>query len=96
MVWHITLPALLPTIMILLIFNATGIVNVGFEKVFLMQNPGIYETADVIQTYVYRVGLAGGQIGYGIAVGVLNSAASLLFMVAVNNLGRKFTGHSLW
>ena len=56
--------------MILLILqHATGIVNVGFEKVFLMQNPGIYQTADVIQTYVYRVGLAGGQIGYGSAVG---------------------------
>ncbi len=96
LVWHITLPALLPTIMILLILNTTGIVNVGFEKVFLMQNPGIYETADVIQTYLYRVGLAGGQIGYGTAVGVLNSAVSLLIMVAVNYTGRKVTGHSLW
>jgi putative aldouronate transport system permease protein len=94
--WHITLPALLPTMMILLILSTTGIVNVGFEKVFLMQNPGIYETADVIQTYVYRVGLAGGQIGYGSAVGLLNTVVSLLFMVAVNNLGRKFAGHSLW
>ena len=82
--------------MILLILSTTGIVNVGFEKVFLMQNPGIYQTADVIQTYVYRVGLAGGQIGYGSAVGLLNTVVSLLFMVAVNNLGRKFTGHSLW
>ena len=61
-----------------------------------MQNPGIYRTADVIQTYVYRVGLAGGQIGYGSAVGLLNTVVSLLFMVAVNNLGRKFAGHSLW
>ena len=94
--WHITLPQLVPLMMILLIFTTTSIVNVDFEKVFLMQNPGIYETADVIQTYVYRVGLAGGQIGYGSAVGVLNSAVSLIFMVAVNYIGRRTTGHSLW
>ena len=94
--WHITLPQLVPLMMILLIFTTTGIVNVDFEKVLLMQNPGIYETADVIQTYVYRVGLAGGQIGYGSAVGVLNSAVSLIFMVAVNYIGRRTTGHSLW
>lgn len=94
--WHITLPALLPTIMILLILNTTGIVNVGFEKVFLMQNPGIYETADVIQTYVYRVGLAGGQIGYGSAVGLLNSAVSFIFMIAVNYVSRRTTTYTLW
>ncbi len=94
--WHITLPQLVPLMMILLIFTTTSIVNVDFEKVLLMQNPGIYETADVIQTYVYRVGLAGGQIGYGSAVGVLNSAVSLIFMVAVNYIGRRTTGHSLW
>ena len=94
--WHITLPQLVPLMMILLIFTTTGIVNVDFEKVLLMQNPGIYETADVIQTYVYRVGLAGGQIGYGSAVGVLNSAVSLIFMVAVSYIGRRTTGHSLW
>ena len=94
--WHITLPQLAPLMVILLIFTTTSIVNVDFEKVLLMQNPGIYETADVIQTYVYRVGLAGGQIGYGSAVGVLNSAVSLIFMVAVNYIGRRTTGHSLW
>ena len=82
--------------MILLIFQTIGIVRVGFEKVFLMQNPGIYETADVIQTYVYRVGLAGGQIGYGSAVGVLDSAVSFIFAATVNYVGRRATGHSLW
>ena len=96
MMWYITLPSLLPTIMILLIFSTTGIVDVGFEKVFLMYNPGIYETADVIQTYVYRVGPAGGNFGFGTAVGLLNSAVSLVFMAAVNYLSRKTTEYSLW
>ena len=94
--WRITLPELLPIMMILLIFSATGLVDVSFEKVYLMQNPGIYETSDVIQTYVYRVGLAGGQIGYGSAVGVLNSAVSLIFLAAVNYIARRMTGYSLW
>lgn len=96
LVRYITLPELLSLMMILLIFQTIGIVRVGFEKVFLMQNPGIYETADVIQTYVYRVGLAGGQIGYGSAVGVLDSAVSFIFAATVNYVGRRATGHSLW
>lgn len=96
LVRHITLPELMSLMMILLIFQTIGIVSVGFEKVFLMQNPGIYETADVIQTYVYRVGLAGGQIGYGSAVGVLNSVVSFIFAATVNYIARRITGHSLW
>ena len=52
--------------------------------------------SDVIQTYVYRVGLAGGQIGYGSAVGVLDSAVSFIFAATVNYVGRRATGHSLW
>ena len=94
--WRITIPELLSIMVILLIFSTTNIVRVGFDKAFLMQNPGIYETADVIETYVYRVGLAGGQIGYGVAVGVLNSVASLIVAASMNYTARRVTGYSAW
>ena len=92
----ITVPALLPTMVILLILSTTGIINVGFEKVYLMYSPAIYETADIIQTYVYRVGLEGGQIGFGSAVGFFNSLVSLIFMVVVNWVARRVSDYSLW
>ena len=92
----ITLPHLLPFIMVLLILSTVGIINVGFEKVYLMYGPATYETADVIQTFVYRLGLEGGQFAFGAAVGLFNSIVSLFFMVAVNALARRFTRHSLW
>lgn len=85
----ITIQALLPTMVILLILSTTGIINVGFEQVYLMYSPVIYETADIIQTYVYRVGLEGGQIGFGAAVGLFNSVVSLIFIVVVNWVARR-------
>ena len=96
MVRFITLPALLPTMMILLILSTIRIINVGFEKVYLMYSPAIYETADVIQTYVYRVGLEGGQISFSSAVGLFNSVIALLFMVTVNWIARRVSTYSLW
>ena len=92
----ITLPHLLPYVMVLLILSTVGIINVGFEKVFLMYSPATYETADVIQTFVYRLALEGGQFAFGTAVGLFNSVVSLIFMVAVNLLARRVAGHSLW
>lgn len=93
---YITIPSILPTIMILLILSTTGIVNVGFEKVYLMYSPAIYKTADVIQTYTYRVGLEGGQISFGSAVGLFNHVISLIFMVSANYISRKTTEYSMW
>ena len=92
----ITLPHLLPFIMVLLILSTVGIINVGFEKVYLMYSPATYETADVIQTFVYRLGLEGGQFAFGTAVGLFNSLISLIFLVVVNALARRVTSHSLW
>ena len=94
--WRITLPELLSIMVILLIFSTTSIVKVGLDKALLMQNPGIYETADVIQTYVYRIGLAGGSFGHGAAVGVLDSVVALIFAASVNYTARRATGYSVW
>ena len=93
---YITLPSILPTIMILLILNTTAIVNVGFEKVYLMYSPAIYETADVLATYTYRIGLEGGQVAFGSAVGLFNQVISLIFLVSVNAISRRLTDYSLW
>lgn len=93
---HITIPGILPTVMILLILNTTSIVNVGFEKVFLMYSPAIYSKADVIATFTYRMGIEGGQISYGAAVGLLNQLVSLVFLVAANYISRKTTEYSMW
>ena len=93
---YITLPAMLPTISILLILSVGRIISVGFDKVYMMYNPLIYETADVIATYVYRMGLEQGQISFGAAVGLFNNIVSLILVVTVNWVNRRVSGFSLW
>lgn len=93
---HITLPGILPTVIILLILNAGNILNVGFEKIILMYSPATYETADVISTYVYRAGLLQAQYSFATAVGLFNSVANFLILIVVNWISRKRTETSLW
>lgn len=93
---HISLPAILPTTMILFIMSVGGILGTDFMKVMLMYNPGVYETADVIGTYVYRVGLDGGRFEYASAVGLMLSIVSFLFVYVTNRFSRKFSETSLW
>lgn len=93
---YVTLPCIAPTIMTLLLLRMGNIVNVGFEKVYLLQNPSIYSTADVIQTYVYRQGLGMGNFSYGTAVGLFNSVINLIFLFISNSLSKKFSETSLW
>lgn len=95
-VWHVTLPSLRPTIIILLILNMGSLLSVSFEKVLLLYSPGIYETADVIPTYVYRVGLLQANYSFGAAVGVLNSVIAFIFVYTSNYLSRKFSEVSIW
>ncbi|WP_168122115.1 ABC transporter permease subunit [Paenibacillus sp. HB172176] len=92
----VTLPAIAPTILIMFIMNVGSILDVSFEKVLLLQNSSIYETADVISTYVFRKGLEGFQYSYATAVGLFNSVVNLMFLVAANQLSRKFGSTSLW
>ena len=94
--WHIDLPGILPTIMILLIFRMGGILAVGFERIILMYNPATYEVADVIQTYVYRRGVLQADVSYATAVGLFNQTINLVFLVAVNRFSRRITEISLW
>ena len=96
MAWHITLPGLAPTITILLILSVSRMINVGFEKTFLMQNPSIMSTADVFATYVYRRGILGLDFSFAASVGLLNSAVGLVLIIMCNYLSRMVSENSLW
>lgn len=93
---RVTLPGLVPTITVQFIMRVGRVMSVGYEKILLLYNPGIYETADVISTYMYRYGLLGSNYGVGAAVGVFNTLISLLILVSVNTCFRRFTEDSLW
>ncbi len=93
---HISLPSILPVIMILLLFNLGSLLSVGFEKVVLLYNPAVYETGDVISTYVYRAGLLGQQFSFGTAVGLFNAIVNLVLLTVFNRLAKRFGQQSLW
>ncbi len=93
---HITIPCMIPTIAILLTLRIGAILSVGFEKIFLMYSPAIYETADVISTYVYRKGILDADFGYATAVGLFNSIISIILLVGANLFSRKVLQESLW
>lgn len=95
-IWHIDIPGIMPTAVILLILNAGQIMNVGFEKVYLMQNNLNLSSSDVIATYVYRMGLLNSQFSYSTAVGLFNSIVNLVLLVLVNQMARKLGETSLW
>lgn len=95
-IWHINLPGIRPTIVILLILNIGTIMGVGFEKVFLMQNSLNMESSDVISTYVYRSGILGAQYSFSAAVGLFNSLVNFILLIAVNRVARKVNQVSLW
>ncbi|MNI03742.1 putative multiple-sugar transport system permease YteP [compost metagenome] len=94
--WHITLPGIAPTIVILLILNVGKVIEIGFEKVFLLYNAATYETADILSTYVYRVGLMQGNFSYASAIDVFTGLVSLVFIVSTNYASRKLSETSLW
>ncbi|MDR1600792.1 MAG: ABC transporter permease subunit [Oscillospiraceae bacterium] len=97
-IWHIDLPGLMPTAIILLILNTGSIMNVGFEKVFLMMNDLNVRSSEVISTYVYKVGLAANRVDYSFAtaIGVFNSVVNFLLIVSVNAISRRVSETSLW
>lgn len=96
-IWNITLPGLIPTIMILLILRIGGLMDVGFEKIILLYNPNTYETGDVISSFVYRMGLAqGNDYSYTTAVGLFQSAINFVLLISANSISRRFSGNRLW
>lgn len=94
--WHITIPALIPTMVTLLLIDIGKIMSVGFEQVYVYLNPILYETGDVFATYVYRVGLGQGKFSYTTAVELFNTLIGLLLLVIANKISKKMTEESLW
>ena len=94
--WHITIPGILGTIMITLIMRIGRMLSLGYDKIILLYNPSIYETADVISTYVYRRGLQEADYSYSTAVGMFNSIFNFIFLMAANTFSKKATGSGLW
>ena len=94
--FHITLPGIMPTIVIKLIMDVGGLMGVGSEKILLLYNPLTYEVADVISTYVYRKGLVENDYSFSTAVGLFNSVINILLIVIANAVSRRLTDTSLW
>jgi len=94
--FKITLPCLTPTIAILLIFSLSGILNAGFDQVYLMQTPATLSVSEILDTYVLKTGIQQGQFAYSTAIGLFKSVISLLLIVAVNNISKRLSGTSLW
>lgn len=95
-IWHVTLPGISPAIVITLILNIGKVLEIGFEKVFLMQNPAIYDTADIISTYVYRIGMVQGNFSYGASIDLFMGIISLIFIYGANYISRRVSETSLW
>ena len=93
---HITIPGILPTVIILLILQCGRMMSVGYEKIILMYNTATYEVADVISTYVYRNGILGGEFSFSTAVDLFNNVCNCLLLVTINWISRKVSDISLW
>jgi len=94
--WHVTLPGIRPTMVTLLILNIGTFMAVGFEKILLIYNPLLYPTADVISTYLYRIGLESNNFSYAAAIGLFESVIGLTLILTANAISRRVVGTGLW
>ncbi|AYB44376.1 ABC transporter permease subunit [Paenibacillus lautus] len=95
-IWHVDLPSIRPTIVILLVLNVGGIMSVGFETIYLMQNNLNLSVSEIISTYVYKVGLINSNYGFSTAIGLFNSVINLILLIIANFTARKLTDSGLW
>jgi len=96
MMWKITLPSILPTIIIMLIIRIGNIMEVSFEMIILLYQPATYETADVVNTWVFRQGLQSGQYDVAAAAGLFNAVVAFVLVMVANTLSRRYVRTSLW
>lgn len=95
-IWHIDIPTIMPTMIILLIMSCGNIMNVGYEKVYLMQNDLTVDVSEVISTYVYKIGLQNNQFSFSTAVGLMNNVINFVILIAANKISNKIFGSGLW
>lgn len=93
--WHVTLPGITPTIMVMLILRLGQLLSVGYEKIILLYSSSTFEVADVISSYVYRMGLEGARYSYSTAVGLFQSVINITLLLVANQLSKRFTQTSL-
>ncbi|MDB1123749.1 ABC transporter permease [Vibrio algarum] len=96
MMWKITLPCILPTILIMLIIRIGNILEVGFEMIIMLYQPATYETADVISTFIYRQGLQAAQYDLAAAAGLFNAVIAFILVLTANTISKRVTKTSLW
>lgn len=94
--WHVTLPGIRETIVIMLIMACGRLMNVGWEKAFLLQSEATYETSDIISTFVYRKGFVENDYSYSAAVNIFNSVINLILLTVANKVSNKLSGSGLW
>ena len=95
-IFSVDLPAILPTIVMLMILSVGNLMSCGYEKVLLMQTSGNLETSEILSTYVYTFGLIGGQYGVGTAAGLFNSVINVVLLIIANFTSKKLTNNSMW
>ncbi len=96
MMWKITLPSILPTIIIMLIIRIGNLLEVGFELIILLYQPATYETADVINTLIYRQGIQGAQYDLAAAAGLFNAVVAFVLVMTANTISKRYSRTSLW
>ena len=96
MMWKITIPSILPTIIIMLIIRIGNILEVSFEMIILLYQPATYETGDVVNTFIFRQGLQAGQYDFAAAAGLFNAVMAFILVISANALSRRFSRTSLW
>ncbi|WP_420819035.1 ABC transporter permease [Paenibacillus nanensis] len=94
--WHITLPSLVPTIVVCLTLSLSQVLNAGFDQIFNLYNPLVYAKGDIIDTFVYRIGLIGGNYSFGTAIGLFKSVVGLILIVGGYRLAYKVAGYKIF
>lgn len=95
-IWSVSIPGILPTIVIMLIIKIGNILNVGYERVLLLYNPGVYETADVLGTYTYRIGTLNTEYSISTAASLINCVIGFTLVVFANRFSKRFSESTLW
>lgn len=95
-IWNVSIPGIMPTILVLFILKIGSLMDVGFQKILLLQNPLNLETGDVISTYVYRIGILQGEYSFSTAVGLFNTLVNVMLLIAANYSVKRLTSNSLW
>ncbi len=95
-IWHITIPGILPTVVLMLILKVGYILNTGFEQVLVFYNAAVYDVADILQTFVYRMGIGQANFSLATAAGLFNSVVAFVLIVGCNAISRKILNRSIW